>query len=128
MTGEHDMDDVPEHLIPEEQVEGILSGEDLGADLSEILAPVAAVLQRAQQPPSPVEQLEANAAISTIVEARRAASDELASRRTRMLPAFSKRTAAIVVGVTLWSTVGVAAATGNLPFVLPRRAHVAGAR
>ena len=115
MTGEHDMDDVPEHLIPEEQVEAILSGEDLGVDLSELLAPVAALLQRAQQPPSPVEQLEASAAISTIVEVRRAASDELASRRTRMLPAFSKRTAAIVVGVTLWSTIGVAAATGNLP-------------
>jgi hypothetical protein len=115
MTGEDDMDDVPEHLIPEEQVEAILSGEDPGADLSELLAPVAALLGRAQQPPSPVEQLEVNAAIATIVEVRRAAIDELTSRRTRMLPAFSKRTAAIVVGVTLWSTIGVAAATGNLP-------------
>jgi len=101
VTGEHDMDDVPEHLIPEEQVEGILSGEDLGEDLSELLAPVVAVIRRAQQPPSPLEQLEANAAIATIVEVRRAASDELASRRTRMLPVFSKRTAAIVVGVAL---------------------------
>ena len=85
MTGEHDMDDVPEHLIPEEQVEAILSGEDAGAELSEVLASVAAVLGRAQQPPSPVEQLEANAAIATIVEVRRAARDELTSRRTRMV-------------------------------------------
>ena len=51
MTG-HDMDDVPEHLIPEEQVEAILSGEDPGADLSELLAPVAALLGRAPQPPA----------------------------------------------------------------------------
>ena len=56
------MDDVPEHLIPEEQVEAILSGEDVEADLSELLAPVAGLLRQAQQPPSPLEQLEANAA------------------------------------------------------------------
>jgi hypothetical protein len=117
VTDEFDVDDVPERLIPEEQVEAILSGGSAGADLSEPLASVAAVLQRAQQAPSPLEQLEANAAIASIVDARRAATtDELAPRRTRMLPTFSKRTAAIVVGVTLWSTLGVAAATDHLPF------------
>lgn len=138
MTPFDDLDDVPNHIVPEELAEHLLAGGAPPAEIHETVAATATVLRAAAGPATVAEQAAADRAADAFARtvALTAATPtaattavlpvtSLADRRRRRLGGLPGRIAAGVVVATLCSAGAAAAATGRLPDPLQRT--VAGA-
>ncbi len=131
MTASDDLDDVPNHLVPEELADRLLAGGAPPADAHDTVVATAAVLRAAAGPATGAERAAADAAATSLARTvvltpatTVLAVSTLAHPRRRRL-GVPGRIAAGVVVATLCSAGAAAAATGHLPDPLQRT--VAGA-
>ncbi|HTN80287.1 MAG TPA: hypothetical protein VMK16_11475 [Acidimicrobiales bacterium] len=108
-----------DHHVPDEDIDRVLDGDELGADAGQAMEATAALIRRASSQGTAAELGAADATVARFIELVSEPSEPTNLRRPRSIPLPAKA-AAIVVAATLWSTGVAAAATGHLPEGLQR--------